>query len=181
MEAIAEAVRSRLPLLFWIADNGLSISTRTRGKTFFSRPDGDASEFYGLPLHRMEGRDCWKTPPIVAAVVERIRVHSEPAVILSQVERLSDHTNADDERAYRSEEERHTSRVHGDPVEHIARHLRQAGVTTEQLLELDSAVQGEISVAVNEARATPSPAAAWQAGRTIDEACSATLARRPRG
>ena len=50
LEAIAEAVRSTLPVLFVIEDNRYAISTRTAGKTFLSLPSGDADNFYGLPV-----------------------------------------------------------------------------------------------------------------------------------
>ncbi|MCX7788345.1 MAG: thiamine pyrophosphate-dependent enzyme, partial [Spirochaetes bacterium] len=43
MEAIAHAVREGLPVLFLIQDNSLAISTRTRGKTFFSLPGSAGS------------------------------------------------------------------------------------------------------------------------------------------
>src|SRR4029077_6776343 len=57
LEAIAEAVRWQLPVLFLVEDNRYSISTLTRGKTFYSTPSGDADAFYGLPIHRIDGRD----------------------------------------------------------------------------------------------------------------------------
>ena len=59
LEAIGEAVRSELPVLFWIEDNAYAISTRTRYKTFYSLPRwcGKAETFCGLPIHRLDGRD----------------------------------------------------------------------------------------------------------------------------
>jgi 2-oxoisovalerate dehydrogenase E1 component len=42
LEAIAEAVREALPVLFLVEDNRYAISTRTRGKTFYSLPDSMA-------------------------------------------------------------------------------------------------------------------------------------------
>ena len=59
LEAIGEAVRSGLPVLFLVEDNGLAISSRTAGKTFYCLPTGypPPREFFGLPLHRLDGRD----------------------------------------------------------------------------------------------------------------------------
>ncbi len=45
LEAVAEAVREKLPVLFLIEDNRWSISTRTPGRTCYSLPDGPAEEF----------------------------------------------------------------------------------------------------------------------------------------
>ena len=58
LEAIAEAVRWQLPVLFLVEDNRYSISTRTQGQTFYSQPGGDAEQFYGIPIDRMDGRDA---------------------------------------------------------------------------------------------------------------------------
>src|SRR5215472_13251372 len=49
LEAIGEAVRSHLPVIFLIEDNRYAISTRTQGQTFYSLPSGEAAQFYGLP------------------------------------------------------------------------------------------------------------------------------------
>ena len=40
LEAIGEAVRSRLPVCFVVEDNAYAISTTTAGRTFFSLPEG---------------------------------------------------------------------------------------------------------------------------------------------
>ncbi len=57
LEVVAEAVREQLPVLFLVDDNRWSISTPTTGRTFFSRPDGPAREFYGLAVQTIDGRE----------------------------------------------------------------------------------------------------------------------------
>src|SRR5262249_32964510 len=47
LEAIGEAVRSHLPVLFFVEDNRWAISTTTAGKTFYSLPGGLAKEYCG--------------------------------------------------------------------------------------------------------------------------------------
>ena len=116
LEAIAEAVRSRLPVLFLIEDNGLAISTRTGGQTFYRRPDGDAAEFYGLPIHLLDGRDALGCRARFAGLVDGIRRDGGPALAVLEVQRLTHHTNADDERVYRVESEREAVRRAADPA-----------------------------------------------------------------
>ena len=55
-EAIAHAVRETLPVLFLVEDNTFAISMVTKGDTFYSRPDGEAETFYGVPITRIDGR-----------------------------------------------------------------------------------------------------------------------------
>ena len=108
MEAIAEAARADLPVLFVIEDNGYSISTPTAGKTFYSPSRGAAEpqDFFGLPIHRLDGRDVVPCHRQLGPIVETIRATRRAAIVVFRVERLADHSNADDERTYRSEDNR---------------------------------------------------------------------------
>ena len=56
LEAVAEAARCELPVLFFVEDNRWAISTFTPKQTFYSLPDRNPDEFYGLPIHRVDGR-----------------------------------------------------------------------------------------------------------------------------
>ena len=147
LEAIAEAVRSHLPVLFFIEDNRFAISTRTKGQTFYSLPGGDAEEFYGLPIHRVDGRDpvaaYSRLDPIVAAV----RTQREPALVLFQVERLSSHTNADDERKYRSEDEIRSVAAAADPIKNLAAYLAKKGIAPRDLASIGEEIRAEVESA----------------------------------
>lgn len=167
LEAIAEAVRSQLPVLFWVSDNQLSISTRTPGRTFFSRPDGDATEFYGIPIQRLNGRDPVRCDDAVRTTVESMRSRPGPAIILFQVDRLSDHTNADDERVYRTPEERAGAKAQGDPIHNLRAHLLGWGVSPGELQALEAQLSVEIRKAADEARSAPSPKATFTAKRPL--------------
>ena len=75
LEAIAEASRSELPVLFWIEDNGYSISTTTENKTFYSLPEGreQPKDLFGIPIHRVDGRDIVGCQDVVGELIQRIR------------------------------------------------------------------------------------------------------------
>jgi len=159
LEAVAEAVRNRLPVLFWIEDNHLAISTQTRGRTFYDRPDGPASEFYGLPIHRLDGRDpvdCFRR---LQPLVHGLRSGSGPAMVVLEVDRLTHHTNADDERVYRDTAEMERVRRDSDPLRRLAAQLVEAGLIAEALSVLETEVEREVRAAADRALAAPNPEA----------------------
>ncbi|MCI0463533.1 MAG: thiamine pyrophosphate-dependent enzyme [Gemmataceae bacterium] len=182
LEAIAEAVRSELPVLFWIEDNGYSISTVTHGQTFYSRPHPDSrpADFYGLPIHRLDGRDVvacdWRLGPIV----DEIRSSRRPALVVFEVERLASHTNADDERVYRSEPELRTIRQTGDPLRILANHLLAAGVPQGELDAVEASVHAEVRAAAAAALQGESPQPALDAKKSLP-ACLTEPAHEYRG
>ncbi len=105
LEAAAEAVRSCLPVLFVVQDNRWAISTCTEGRTFFSLPEGPADELFGMPVRFVDGRDVVEACEAFGEVVAEMRRTRRPAVVVLRVERLTSHTNADDQTIYRPAEE----------------------------------------------------------------------------
>ncbi|QDV36698.1 thiamine pyrophosphate-dependent enzyme [Tautonia plasticadhaerens] len=159
LEAIAEAVRRSLPVLFLVEDNGLSISTRTAGKTFYSLPDGydPPTHHQGLPIHRLDGRDPIGLFEGLAPVVSRMRGDRRPAIVVVSVDRLTSHTNADDDRVYRSAEEVDRARRLGDPLANLRRRLIEGGIPAGTLGRIDEEADSSVRVAVEAALASPDP------------------------
>lgn len=147
MEAIAHAVRERLPVLFLIQDNSLAISTRTRGKTFFSLPgerEGmyrNAESFYGLPIRRFNGRDPEEAYRVFKEETQEIRRGAGPRLVVMEVERIGSHSNADDQRLYRSEEEIEAVKTSGDPIRHLRKRLLERGVEERVLLDMEEEIR----------------------------------------
>ncbi len=128
LEAIGEAVRESLPVLFMIHDNRWAISTATTGRTFFSLPTGDADSYCGLPIERIDGRDVNTTAQRFNGIVGQMRRSREPKIVLFEVERLDSHTNADDQRVYRTEKELWQSAECGDPIAQIQTDTARRGL-----------------------------------------------------
>ncbi|MFO7776285.1 MAG: thiamine pyrophosphate-dependent enzyme, partial [Candidatus Hydrogenedentota bacterium] len=141
LEAVAEAVRSRLPVLFLIEDNAYSISTLTGGKTFYDLPDGPANSFHGLPVHRLDGRYPAECMEPAAALTQRVRDSREPALAVSKAERPTNHTTADDHRVYRREAEVARAAPEGDPIHNLRRGLLAAGIEEGELVRLEEDVR----------------------------------------
>ena len=148
LEAIAEAVRSTLPVLFLVQDNRYAISTRTPGKTFFSLPSGEADEFYGLTIHRVRGADPIACIGTFQTLVNEIRASRGPAICVMSVERLGSHTNADDETAYRDPFEIRNAWKTADPIAKMRDALLQIGVSERDLAQLESRIISEVRCAV---------------------------------
>ena len=151
LEAIAEAVRSRLPVLFLVHDNRWAISTPTAGRTFFSQPDGDADTFYGLPIHRVDGRDALACQAAFTRLVASMRCGCGPALCVMSVDRLCSHTNADDDTAYRDPAVTAGLWRSGDPVCHLRMALLHKGCSSDALDRLDAQIRCDVGDAVDQA------------------------------
>lgn len=157
LEAVAEAVRSQLPVLFFVEDNHWAISTPTRHKTFYSLPDGEPQEFYGLPIHRIDGRDLFAAYEQLEPIVRQLRTTRQPALVVFNVERLTSHTNADEQTIYRDESDIRQSISTGDPIPIAERRLLELGVSREQLSQIRHEVQREVAAAEEAAALAPDP------------------------
>ncbi|HTI73228.1 MAG TPA: beta-ketoacyl-ACP synthase 3 [Candidatus Limnocylindria bacterium] len=157
LEAIGEAVRAQLPVLFLIEDNQLAISTTTTGTTFYDLPKGPAAEFYGLPIHRFDGRSVLDCDLELGALVAQLRTGSGPAIAVLAVERLTHHTNADDERAYRAESEISEVRAQADPILLLRDRLLASGVTSAQLESLEREIEAGVRADADTALVAPNP------------------------
>jgi 2-oxoisovalerate dehydrogenase E1 component len=158
LEAISEAARGRLPVLFLVEDNGLAISTHTRGRTFYQPDCGTpASAFMGIPIHRLDGTDALGCLDAFGEVVRRMRRDRAPAIVVLQVERLTHHTNADDERVYRPEAEITSARQDGDPIVRLSRQLEGLGVEPSRLESLGQHIEQEVRAAAAAALDSPNP------------------------
>ncbi|HQZ13385.1 MAG TPA: thiamine pyrophosphate-dependent enzyme [Devosia sp.] len=157
LEAVAEAVRTAAPVVFLIEDNRYAISTKTPGQTVFDLPGGPASELFGIPIARVNGADLTATRNALGAAVARTREKRTPTIVVLDLERLGDHTNADDQNIYRSPEDIAAGRRH-DPLEAIRQSLRGSQMGDAALAQLETALIAEVAAAAAEARAEAAPA-----------------------
>ncbi len=170
LEAIAHAVREALPVLFVIEDNSWAISTKTAGRTFYSTPDGEAEQFYGIPIVRVDGRDAEASYEAFGAAVAKMRADRRPAIVVFRVKRLNSHTNADDHRAYRTLEEIEQTRKQDDPVPRLRTWLLANGVAAAELDAFDARVRAQVLAASIEAQDSPDPQPNFEAKATLPAA-----------
>ena len=157
LEGIAHAVRAELPVLFMVQDNAFAISTKTKDQTFYNTPQGQLEEFYGLPIRRVDGRKPAEVYDALSTVVANIRESRRPEIVVFEVDRLSNHTNADDQRMYRTADEIEAVKQGGDPLVFAKQHLVENGVSESQLQELEKEVREQVRADAYAAQRSPDP------------------------
>ncbi len=173
-EAVLYAMMHKLPVLFIVQDNGYAISTKTKGKTFFSTAQGDENSFCGIPLERLDGTDFNNLQESFSNIVERIRTRAcnnegvVPAIVVLKTERLSSHTNADDHTIYRSKEELENAYNNNDLLPKLEKKLVEMGATKEQLETIQKEVASLIAKDLEKAANGKEPTAVHDAKLPVD-------------
>jgi len=170
MEAMAEAARSKLPVLFLIEDNGYAISTPTSGQTFYNFPGAEDQPYWGMDIHRLDGRDILPELDRIQALVNEVRQTRTPRIAVLRVDRLCNHSNADDQRVYRTAETLEQLAKSSNPVSNLRQALIDAGVAADKLDQADADVERECREAVEKSRRIGDPVACSTASRPLPAA-----------
>lgn len=171
-EALAEAVRSQLPVLFFIEDNQYAISTDTRSKTFYSTPYGERDEYCGIEVIRVDGWDVVSAFDTLRRAVDFIRKNRKPQIVVFNVKRLSDHTNADNQTVYKPKACVAEEKAIFDPVENLERYLINAGFE-QDVLKLKHSAESRVKQAAKSALNKKMPKVSLQSKRPFDSSESA--------
>jgi 2-oxoisovalerate dehydrogenase E1 component len=146
-EALNTASNLKLPVVFLLEDNGYAISVPVEVQT----AGGDVSHlienFPSLYLQRCDGTDPIESLETMRRAVEYCRQRKGPAFVHAKVIRPYSHSLSDDEKLYRSDEER-TSEAERDPVKRFGALLIDEGVIDQQGLQR---IKDEVDREVNEA------------------------------
>jgi 2-oxoisovalerate dehydrogenase E1 component len=146
-ESLNTACNLKLPVVFLLEDNGYAISVPVEVQT----AGGDVSKliegFPDLFLQRCDGTDALESLETMRRAVEYCRQRKGPALVHAKVIRPYSHSLSDDEKLYRSDEER-TSDAERDPVKRFGALLIDEGVINQDGLQK---IKDEIDREVNEA------------------------------
>jgi 2-oxoisovalerate dehydrogenase E1 component len=152
LEGIAEANRSNLPVLFVVHNNYFAISTRTTGKTFFSFPDGsNPDSFHGVPITYLDAINIFDSYDKIEETISTMRNNRAPQIIILDLERLDNHSNADDQKLYRSESELILSQDN-DPLALSYQYLVNCGINPTTIDEVKNRAINQVRQAVEIAR-----------------------------
>lgn len=163
-EALNAASLRRAPVLFLIQDNGWAISVPVEAQT----PGGSISKLVAsVPLLHIE--ECDGTDPLESyAALKRAsdycRARKGPALVHAHVTRPYSHSLSDDEKLYKTSEER-DAEAHRDAVPKFGLFLVREGILeSHELEELEAEVERELLEATDRALAAepPSPASVYE-------------------
>ena len=181
LEAFSEAKRHHLPVLFVIQDNGLAISTRTQGKTFYSLPNNQKIySFYGIPITYSDGTRPLEQFEIIETIISNIRKTRSPHIIIFNLERLKSHSNADDHNIYRSKQELKII-ADADPIELSRQYLLSLGIKELTLQSLEEKSEKIVKKAAKMALGGSDPKPCFNAEKTLPKKLTSPYCKEYRG
>jgi 2-oxoisovalerate dehydrogenase E1 component len=154
--ALTMATTLRLPMLFYIEDNGLGISVRGEMQTPGGNIARNLAAFGNLFLRDGNGCDPEESARLLGEVVDHVRSGAGPALIRLTVPRLSSHSGPDNQKGYRTDAEI-AADVARDPLPRLRSHVIAASMSSERWSELEAEVDRDVSRALNGARSRPGP------------------------
>ena len=158
-EALNTASNKKLPTIFLIEDNGYAISVPVEVQTAGGSISKLVGNYPNLKIIEVDGCDIEASFKAMEEAADWCRRRQGPALVHAKVVRPYSHSMSDDERAYKSEEERVVEQE-GDPLVRMEKLLLARGVMTEdEIASLKSNVDAEISQATETALAAPTPEA----------------------
>jgi 2-oxoisovalerate dehydrogenase E1 component len=154
-ESLNSACIGHLPVVFLIEDNGYAISVPVEVQTAGGDISKLVSSFPGLFVQSIDGTDFLASYRAMSDAVAYARARKGPAFVHAKVVRPYSHSFSDDEKLYKTAEER-TAESLKDPISRLAEFIKTEGLATQA--DLESLVR-EIDQEVNDAaeRATKSP------------------------
>ena len=156
-EALNYACLRRLPVVIIVEDNGYAISVPVEAQT----PGGDisrlVSNFPGLLVQSVDGTDFLASYAVVQEAIAYARARKGPAFIHAKVTRPYSHSLSDDERLYKTPDER-AAEAKRDPIARMAEFLKAESFASESELEsIVKEVEREVNDAAERAKAAEKP------------------------
>jgi 2-oxoisovalerate dehydrogenase E1 component len=154
--ALTMATTLKLPMLFYIEDNGLGISVKGEMQTPGGNIAKNLASFSNLFLRDGDGCDPAQAATLIAECVDHVRGGSGPALIHLTVPRLSSHSGPDNQKGYRTEADI-AADMDRDPLPKLRAHLVPAFMSDADWADLETEVARDVEAGVTVARARPVP------------------------
>ncbi|PYU26155.1 MAG: dehydrogenase [Acidobacteria bacterium] len=156
-EALNAASLQRLPVLFLVEDNGYAISVPVEAQTAGASISRLVRDYPSLHVAECDGTDPLVSYDVLRRATEYCRARKGPALVHAHVTRPYSHSLSDDEKLYKTSEEREEE-AHRDPIPKFGLLLVREGILDEQELErLEADVDREILEATDFALAAELP------------------------
>jgi len=156
-EALNAACLKRLPVLFLIEDNGYAISVPVEAQTAGGSISRLVRDYPGLLVEECDGTDPLASYDVLQRAAAYCRARKGPALVHAHVTRPYSHSLSDDEKLYKTAQEREEE-AHRDPIPRFGLFLVREGILDEHELErLEAEVDREILEATDSALAAELP------------------------
>ena len=156
-EALSTASNRKLPVIFCVEDNGYAISTPVEVNT----PDGSISRlvasFPHFHFEEVDGTDPVACLRAFQRAAAHCRAGAGPAFIHGHVIRPYSHSLSDDDKLYRSAEEREADAMRDPLAKMQMRLLREGILSAEEITALEQACENEAAEAATRALEAPLP------------------------
>lgn len=153
--ALNTATTARLPMLFYIEDNGYGISVPCVKQTPGGNIAANLKSFRDLLVLSGDGSDPAQAASVMQQAVTAVRTGEGPVLLRLTVPRLSGHSGQDTQ-AYKCAELL-TSEREKDPLPALKRYLVPALVSQNEWDALEQDAESELQQALEEALARPEP------------------------
>jgi len=176
-ESLNTAASKKLPVLFLVEDNGYAISVPVDVQT----PGGSISRvlesYPGLRIFRCDGTDYLASYGTLRDAVAHVRGWQGPALVHATVIRPYSHSLSEDERLYKTAEEREAE-ARRDPLVRMRDLIEVEGVASDEDLEaihaaVDKVVNDAATRALRASQPDPETAAAFVFSPDVDPASDA--------
>jgi 2-oxoisovalerate dehydrogenase E1 component alpha subunit len=156
-EAMSFAGIHQLPVVFVCENNQYAISVHQRREVPVEDVATKAAG-YGMPGVIVDGNDIFAVYAAACAAMERARSGGGPTLLECKTYRLRPHSNADDDRKYRTEEEIAQWRTR-DPIARLEHFLLDRSLLTpDEIVGFRQTIAVEIEQAIEAAEQAPGPA-----------------------
>jgi len=171
-ESLNTAASKKLPVLFLVEDNGYAISVPVDVQT----PGGSISRvlesYPGLRIFRCDGTDYLASYGTLRDAVAHVRGWQGPALVHATVIRPYSHSLSEDERLYKTAEEREAE-ARRDPLVRMRDLIEVEGVASDEDLEaihaaVDKVVNDAATRALRASQPDPETAAAFVFSPDVD-------------
>lgn len=154
--ALTMATTLKLPMLFYIEDNGLGISVPGGMQT----PGGDIASnlasFRNLLVRNGDGTDPAQAEQLFLQAVNHVREGDGPALVRLTVPRLSSHSGPDNQRGYRTDSEI-AADVARDPLPRLKAFLVPSQLTPAEWQDIETAAARDAASGLERARLRSAP------------------------
>ena len=156
-ESLNSACIGKLPVVYLIEDNGYAISVPVEVQTAGGDLSKLVSSFPGLYVQSIDGTDFPASYRAVGDAIAYARARKGPALVHARVVRPYSHSLSDDEKLYKTPDER-AAEARRDPIVRLSELLKKEGIATEAELEgIVRDVEREVNEAAEQATKAPKP------------------------